>query len=123
MSDSEHILGTHYALDTDETTILTKGEARLRAAVFTGTLDADASTTVNLVGLPSNAVIVMVSMMVWDGVNEWCVSDYRCANDASTCFRFKINTTAAVNKVLAFEVGADFQGEPFRITVLYTEKL
>lgn len=122
--DTRHTITPYFVLSTDEQTISRKGDLRVRDAFYTGTTDADASTTVNLVGIPPNVTIISaVGMINSSGTSSWAISGYREANSAASAFRSVVSEAAAVRTFIFSEVGSNFQGEAYRVYIKYVEKL
>lgn len=124
--DARQIIGDYISLSTDETTVLRKEPVRLRINVYTGTTDADATTDVTLRYLPRTAVVVGVLAMINQSASVlWSVHGYRDASSAANAYRVELNEVAAPaeRQVRLAEVGANLQGLPYRLSVLWVERL
>ena len=125
-NDSRHIVGRHVSLSTDETTILRKEPIRIKAMLYTGTTDADATTDVNLVGMPITAEVIGASIMIRDSDEtlSWRIYDNECNEETDNTFRILWLRNTSGNRVLRIsEVGADMQGQPYRLLVWWCDKL
>ena len=124
--DSRQIIVDYYDLSTDETTILRHEQLRVREAFYTGTTDADATTNINLVGIPVTADVLSVSAMIRDNTNNlrWRVHGTGEAADSTRAFRLLWDrNTSGDRQVLLAEVGSELQSQPYRVHIRWVEKI
>lgn len=125
--DARQIVADYRTIGTDDITVTRREQIRVRTALYTGLLDADSSTTVTLSGLPVDAAIVGMTLMINDPASStvWRSFDNAVGTSATSSFRL-IHTVGATSRTVTIaDVGTDLDSgtAAYRLLIFWVPRL
>jgi hypothetical protein len=125
--DARQVVADYRAISTDDVTVTRHEQIRVNVAVFTGLLDADASTTVTLSGLPVNCVVLGVNAMINDpaATTNWLALDNQVGSSATKSFRVVHIEGSGARQVTIDNVGTDLDSgtAAYRLIIFWVPRL